>query len=90
MAQIRELVELPLRHPQLFKTIGALASNALSRFGLLSHLPNKYADRTASIRGLQSQLLRAPPLSSLQRAISVHLTRRKARAQRTGNCRASL
>lgn len=22
MAQIRELVELPLRHPQLFKTIG--------------------------------------------------------------------
>ena len=44
MAQIRELVELPLRHPQLFKTIGVKPPKGILLYGppgsgttLLSH-----------------------------------------------------
>ncbi len=33
MAQIRELVELPLRHPQLFKTIGVKPPKGILLFG---------------------------------------------------------
>jgi len=33
MAQIRELVELPLRHPQLFKSIGIKPPRGLLLFG---------------------------------------------------------
>src|SRR6266481_8359144 len=34
MAQIRELVELPLRHPQLFKSIGIKPPRGILLFGL--------------------------------------------------------
>jgi transitional endoplasmic reticulum ATPase len=33
MAQIRELVELPLRHPQLFKTIGVKPPKGILLYG---------------------------------------------------------
>jgi ATP-dependent 26S proteasome regulatory subunit len=33
MAQIRELVELPLRHPQLFKSIGIKPPRGILMFG---------------------------------------------------------
>jgi AAA+ superfamily predicted ATPase len=33
MAQIRELVELPLRHPQLFKSIGIMPPRGILMFG---------------------------------------------------------
>ncbi len=33
MAQIRELVELPLRHPQLFKSIGVKPPKGILLFG---------------------------------------------------------
>lgn len=35
MAQIRELVELPLRHPQLFKSIGIKPPRGILMFGPL-------------------------------------------------------
>lgn len=33
MAQIRELVELPLRHPQLFKSIGIKPPKGILMYG---------------------------------------------------------
>ena len=33
LAQIRELVELPLRHPQLFKTIGVKPPKGILLYG---------------------------------------------------------
>lgn len=42
LAQIRELVELPLRHPQLFKTIGVKPPKGILLYGEMFPRPNAF------------------------------------------------
>ena len=56
MAQIRELVELPLRHPQLFKTIGVKPPKGILLYGP----PGSGAATVLSLLGPESSS-RVPP-----------------------------
>ena len=45
LAQIRELVELPLRHPQLFKTIGVKPPKGILLYGAWRRGPRAWGAR---------------------------------------------
>ena len=59
MAQIRELVELPLRHPQLFKTIGVKPPKGILLYGPpgSGELPAAVGHCLFLMKGLVIQLL---------------------------------
>ena len=79
MAQIRELVELPLRHPQLFKTIGVKPPK-----GILLYGPPGSGELTLACHSLESCFLLVHVISLQEKAAKRCGSWRKYRLYATG------
>jgi transitional endoplasmic reticulum ATPase len=64
MAQIRELAELPLRHPQLFKSIGIKPPCSILLFGLPSTGKTLMAHAVVNKMGVIFFLINGPEIMS--------------------------
>ena len=66
MAQIREMIELPLRHPQLFKTLGVKPPKGVLLFGPPGSGKTLIARAIANETGAFFFLLNGPEIMSKQ------------------------